>query len=121
MTASENRMKMRTEINGRMVATHLPAEKHGTRTGYNYWHCRCEACTDEIRRVKYYGSAGAVAREEHRSVVGRLLESGADLDVVFVEYEHMRSFGMGHERACARIGVRPASMDVRLARVAVAS
>lgn len=36
-----------------------------------------------------------------------------DAQIAADEYAFMRSFGMGHERACERVGVDPLSFDRR--------
>ena len=40
------KQELLVEIDGRMVAAHLPKEKHGRPGTYDYYGCRCRPCTD---------------------------------------------------------------------------
>lgn len=45
----KQRRAQRVEIGGRMTATQIPPEKHGTEAVYSNYSCRCEACTEAQR------------------------------------------------------------------------
>ena len=107
----ERRQAMRENVNGRMVATHLPPERHGDRHTYDRWYCRCEPCSQANREaVRAYR-----ARQAERA---RLRAQGIteELEYLASEYEFMRSFGMNHERACKHIGQDPDTFRRRLER-----
>lgn len=95
----EHRRSLLVEVDGRMVATHIPADRHGFRNTYKYWLCRCVPCTDAAM------SKPDPASDQSKYLLG--------------EYAHMRSFGMCHERACARVGVSLEWMGKLLAVEAV--
>ena len=40
------RHSMRVEVGGRLVAAHLPDDKHGNPNTYSNWGCRCAECTE---------------------------------------------------------------------------
>ena len=101
----EYRRSLLVKVDGRMVATHLPDERHGQLNTYKYWLCRCQPCTDANRtRAVTTSESDEALFESWRQafVLDRLSEQARYL---VGEYEHMRSFGMCHERACARVGV----------------
>ena len=43
------RKDKRVEIDGKMVAAHLPDESHGKESTYTNHSCRCEECTEAQR------------------------------------------------------------------------
>lgn len=51
----DEKFALREEIDGVMVATHLPPEKHGKDTTYVSYGCRCDACSKAHReKAKEY-------------------------------------------------------------------
>lgn len=123
MSGIENRKQMRVEVSGKMVATHLPEERHGTRSGYNYWFCRCEACAHANRtRKRNRDGAEASLRNQWLTVAASSDQLSEQDRYLVGEYKHMRSFGKSHEAACARIGWSRTAVENALRRaLAVAS
>lgn len=101
------RYAQRVEIDGRMVATHRPPDSHGKWNTYNRYGCQCAPCTD--------AAYGHVTRSKLARTDRDPMESNADLAHMVDEYQHMRSFGRGHEWACERLGVNPDTFKSRLA------
>ena len=46
----EEKFAMRKEVDGVLVATHLPPEKHGRDSTYVSYGCRCDECTQAHRQ-----------------------------------------------------------------------
>lgn len=111
-TEAQRRQALREPVNGRMVATHLPPERHGTTNGYDKWFCRCEPCSDahRARGRAIRARTGSITLEEREQ------QRADEFAYLTSEYEFMRSFGMNHERACKYIGQNPVTFRRRLER-----
>jgi len=108
----EQRKSMRETVNGQLVATHLPPERHGSARVYDKWFCRCTPCTaaNSVYQRELRERKGTPSRDE---LDAALAERRAAL---IEEYQFMRSFGMNHERACKTIGLHPETETARAAR-----
>lgn len=61
------RMARRVLVDGRLVAAHLPDEKHGLQTTYGNWGCRCLPCTEANTtdwRDRHRASVASFLRQE---------------------------------------------------------
>lgn len=52
MSTSAERYAMRVEVDGRLVAAHLPEDYHGRQGTYSNHGCRCAPCTTEHARAE---------------------------------------------------------------------
>ena len=64
-----SRKEKRVEIDGRMVAAHLPEEDHGKEGTYTNHACRCDACTEaqRIASLNRYRKVNQKDQEEKKS------------------------------------------------------